>query len=84
MQYDVSSDTEKEFFGIVTDSFLLTEQKIIFMNRLDQNKLYDVSIEDGSQRKLLDQSVLSFSLDGENIAYISKTDLNEHRIKLEQ
>ena len=84
MKYDVRTCNESELYGIVTESFLLTaKQEVIFMNRLDQNKLYALSLKDGSQRKILDQPVLSFSLDGENIVYVIMTDPNERRIKLE-
>ncbi len=83
MKYDVHTDQEAELNGIVTESFLLTEKEVIFMDRLDQNKLYAISLKDGSRRKILDQSVLSFSLKGENIVYLSKADLKEHQIKLE-
>lgn len=84
MQYEGRTGIEAELYGIVAESFLLTDQQeVIFMNRLDQDKLYVLSQKDGSQRKILDQSVLSFSLDGETIVYLRKTDLNEHRFKLE-
>ena len=84
MKYDVRTCKESELFGVVTESFLLTaKQEVIFINRMDQNKLYVLSLKDGSQRKILDQPVLSFKLDDESIVYFSKTDSNEHRIKLE-
>ncbi len=84
MKYDVRTGQESGLCGVVTVSFLLTaKQEVIFINRLDQNKLYALSLKDGSQRKILDQPVLSFSLDGENLVYVSKTDSNEHQIMLE-
>lgn len=84
MKYDVRTGRETELYGIVTESFQLTaKEEVIFINRLDQDKLYALSLKDGSQRKILDQPMLSFRLDGENIVYVNKTDSNEHQIKLE-
>lgn len=83
IKYDVRTGQKMEIYSVVTESFLLTDdQKVIFMNRLDRNKLYALSLKDGAQRKILNQPVLSFSLDGESIVYVSNTDSDEHRIKL--
>lgn len=84
IRYNVCTGQETKLYGIVTESFVITDkQGVIFMNRLDQNKIYALSLKDGSRRKILNQPVLSFRLDGENIVYVSTTDPNEHRIKLD-
>lgn len=80
MQYDVLTGKEAELYGIVTDSFLLTEKEVIFMNRLKQNKLYSCNLSNGTQCQLTQEAVLSFKMNGSTIIYIGKADMQEHRI----
>ncbi len=84
MMYDVQACRKTELYGAIADSFVRSgEQEVIFINRLDQNKLYNLSLKDGSLQKILDESVLSFRLNGDSIIYVSKSDSTEHQIKLE-
>lgn len=83
MQYDVRTGKETELYGIVTESFLLTEKEVVFINRLEQNKLYAINLTDGTLRQLTQEAVLSFTVSGSAIVYTGKADLQEYRIVLE-
>nr|WP_319489738.1 hypothetical protein [uncultured Caproiciproducens sp.] len=82
MRYDVRTGQETELYGIVTESFLLTEKEVVFINRLEQNKLYACNHFDGTLRQLTQEAVLSFSMDGSTVIYTGKADIQEHRIVL--
>ncbi|WP_312279491.1 hypothetical protein [Oscillibacter sp.] len=82
MRYDVCTGQETELYGIVTASFLLTEKEVVFINRLEQNKLYACNRFDGTLQQLTQEAVLSFSKDGSTVIYTGKADLQEHRIVL--
>ena len=82
MQYDVRTGKKVECYGIITQSFLLTENEIVFINRLKQNQLYAASLADGTLRKLTEQAVQSFTISGNTVGYTAKTDLQEYRIPL--
>lgn len=82
MRYDVRTDQETGLCGIVTESFLLTEKEVVFINRLEHSQLYALSLADGSLRQLTQEAVLSFSVDGNTVNYTGKADLQEHRIAL--
>lgn len=82
MQYDVHTGKEFELYGIVTEFFLLTEKEVVFINRLEQNRLYASIFSDGTLRQLTQEAVLSFSMDGSTVIYTGKADLQEHRIFL--
>jgi hypothetical protein len=83
-EYDTKTGKESELPHIVTTSFLLTGDKMVFLNRRDQNRIYVMERKSGTIRKLTDESALSFTLDGETIVYISKTDLKEHKINADK
>jgi hypothetical protein len=82
MQYNVRTDIETEFFDIVTESFLLTKTDVIFMNRLDQNRIYAMNRANGTARKTTEEPALSFSVEDNIIDYTRETDLQQRRIKL--
>ncbi len=52
MKHDVRTGKETELYGIVTESFLLTDKDVIFINRLEQNKLYTCNLTDGTFQSL--------------------------------
>lgn len=81
MRYDHTGENI-EMYGIVTESFLLTEKEAVFINRLEQNKLYAISLSDGTLRQLTQEAVLSFSMDGNTVNYTDKVNLQEHLIVL--
>lgn len=83
MQYDVRTGKATELYGIVTESFLLTEKEVIFINRLKQDKLYGCNLSNGKFRQLTQEAVLSFTMSGNTIVYTGKADLREHRIVLD-
>lgn len=83
MKHDVRTGKETGLYGIVTESFLLTEKEVIFINRLEQNKLYTCNLTDGTLRQLTQEAVLSFTMGGNTIVYTGKADLQEHRIVLD-
>ena len=82
IRYDVRTGQETELYGIVTESFLLTEKKVIFTNRLEQSKLYECNLSSGTLIKLTQEAVLSFAMDGNTIAYTGKANLQEYRMVL--
>lgn len=82
MQYNIYTGKAAKCYGIVTQSFLLTDKEIVFINRLKQNQLYAASLADGRLRRLTEEPVLSFTIDGNTIDYTAKTDLQEYRTPL--
>ena len=84
MQYDVRTGKKEECYGIITQSFLLTEKEIVFINRLKQNQLYAASLADGTLRKLTEESVQSFTISGNTVVYTAKADQQEHRAVLKE
>ncbi len=84
MQYDVRTGKKEECYGIITQSFLLTEKEIVFINRLKQNQLYAASLSDGTLRKLTEESVQSFTISGNTVVYTAKADQQEHRAVLKE
>lgn len=82
-QYDVRAGKEAALYGIVTESFLLTEKEVIFMNRLEQNKLYACQLADGTLRPLTQEAVLSFAIDRNTIAYTARANLQEFRVPMD-
>lgn len=83
MQYDVRTGQKAELYGIVTESFLLSEEEVVFINRLEQNRLYTCNLSDGMLHQLTQEAVLSFTMDGSTIVYTGKADLQERRIVLD-
>lgn len=84
MQYDVRTGKKGECYGIITQSFLLTEKEIVFINRLKQNQLYAASLSDGTLRKITEESVQSFTISGNTVVYTAKADQQEHRAVLKE
>ena len=84
MQYDVRTGKKAECYGIITQSFLLTENEIVFINRLKQNQLYAASLADGTLRKLTKQTVQSFTISGNTVVYTAKADRQEYRTVLKE
>lgn len=82
LQYDVSDGTETELPNIITDSFLLTKDNLIFLNRIEQNRIYILNRKNGTLRKITDESALSFSLTNGTITYTCKSEYKEHKVIL--
>lgn len=82
MRYDVHTGEESKFNDIVAGAFLLTDDELIFMNRLDQSRIYVMDRKNGGLEKLTDEPALQFSLNGETVVYTSSIDLLEHQVKI--
>lgn len=80
VQYDTFSGEETEFDGIVAEDFFLTEESIIFANRLDDNKIYICDLEGDNVQKVVDVSASSLIVDYQHICYIDKTSGEQVRV----
>jgi hypothetical protein len=65
---------------IIATKFFLTDNEILYLNRLDQKKMYAFNLLDNSNRKVLDKTVLDFSCDKKYIYYQGE-DLLKYQIE---
>ena len=78
--YNTRMDEYGEIPGIITTKFYLSGEKLLFLNRFDQKKLYELSLEDLSMRKILDKTALDFYCDKDFIYYQDIYDLAIHSV----
>nr|WP_314459810.1 hypothetical protein [uncultured Clostridium sp.] len=80
--YDTENETKGVVPDIITTKFYLDDTKMLFLNRLDQKKLYILNLQDNSVKKVLDKTVLDFRSEGAYIYYQDISDLQEYKIKM--
>lgn len=78
--YDTKTDSETVLPDIITTHFVLTDTELLFLNRKDQYKIYAMSLDDFTIRKITDQSVLTFTCDDQYIFYEGRDNLKKYRI----
>lgn len=82
VKYDTKKNIEVIIPDIITTNFILTDTKILFLNRKDQQKIYSMNLEDSTIRKLNNDSVLSFTLDDNFIIFENKANLETYRMDM--
>lgn len=80
--YDIPTQKQDVLPDVVTESFWLTKDKLIFLNRREQNRIYSMNLADGQMERITEEPALSFSVEGDMILYTDKVDLKEHTIAL--
>ncbi|WP_245237835.1 DUF5050 domain-containing protein [Paenibacillus etheri] len=80
VRYDIKRASETVISDLVTRSFLLSDNDLIYINRKDHQKLYTFSLLDTVSRKLTELPVLSFRCEGQKIIYMDNGSLKEHEL----
>jgi len=79
--YDTTTDDFVIIPEIVTTRFYLADGELLFLNRLDEKKLYALCLDDFTVQKILDKTVQDFYCDDEFIYYQDIDDLMEYTIE---
>lgn len=77
--YDTQTGMFSDVSGIIATKFYLADNEVLYLNRLDQKKLYTLNLLDNSVKKVLDKTVLDFSCDNKYIYYQGE-DLKKYQI----
>lgn len=77
--YDTTTKSFVIIPEIIATKFFLADDEILFLNRLDQKKMYAFNLLDSTNRKVLDKTVLDFSCD-EKYIYYQGEDLLEYQM----
>lgn len=72
IKYNTKTNESEELSDILTDYFMLTLNKLFFLNRRDNNKVYSYDLVHGKIDKLNDREVLWFACNDEYIFYKEK------------
>ncbi|MFD3259605.1 DUF5050 domain-containing protein [Paenibacillus lentus] len=84
VKYNTTTDLEEINPDLITRFFVLTDTDLLFLNRKDQQKIYAMNLRDSTVRKITDVPVLEFHCYEQSIFYVSKDDLKQYRLELEQ
>jgi len=76
--YDINTKEYGVIPDLITTKFFLTENEILYLNRLDQNKLYAINMETLLSSKVLDKTVLDFHGNSNFIYYQDAGDLQDY------
>ncbi|WP_273322294.1 hypothetical protein [Vallitalea guaymasensis] len=80
-KYDTVTETHVKMSDIVTTYFLLTDTKILFINRLDNSNIYSADLHGNIIGEISSEPALWFSCDEDYITYKNKIDLKEYHVK---
>ncbi|MBE5965625.1 MAG: DUF5050 domain-containing protein [Lachnospiraceae bacterium] len=81
-KYDTQAALETEIAGVVAENFFLTEEKIFFINRMDNYKIYSCNLDGNKQEKVTDAPAIYITVKGQSIFYTDKRDGQQYSICL--
>ena len=78
--YDIETREYGVIPDLITTRFFLTENEILYLNRVDQNKIYAINLETSISTKVIDKTALDFHGDANFIYYQDAGDLQDYTI----
>lgn len=83
IKYDTQTGVHTSYQDVFAYNFYLTEQKIYFINRTDDDKIYVCNLDGSNIQKIIDVPAIYFTCDSNIIYFTAKKDGQKYCVDIE-
>lgn len=83
IKYDTQNAVHTSYQDVIAYNFFLTEQKIYFINRTDDDKIYVCDLDGSNIQKIIDVPAIHLTFDNNTFYFTAKKDGQQYCVDLE-
>lgn len=83
IKYDTQNAVHTSYQDVIAYNFFLTEQKIYFINRTDDDKIYVCDLDGSNIQKIIDVPAIYLTFDNNTIYFTAKKDGQRYCVDIE-